>query len=560
MKRTLKLLFSLGLASLLMASCNFDHSGSSNTEGNKLTYDSGDFVINTSGTSADFAANMGMGWNLGNTLDATSNSGKTNVGLNTETYWGMPTTTQAMIKAVKAAGFKTIRIPVSWHNHITDSSYTIDSSWMARVKTIVDWAIDEGMCVIINIHHDNMSVSQLSSNYGFALSTDSSVQETSKAFLSAVWTQIATTFAEYDEALVFEVLNEPRDISGEVWGNEWWCNNSQAYDCIKDYEETCIAAIRAVAGNESRYLMVPGYAASASDTTELGCYTMPSDTITANGTKKLILSGHAYSPYTFAMSDSTDTTFDSEDASSLTSLFDYLNTNYISKGIGVVMGEASASDKNNTAERVKWAKDYYAKATAIKIPVVLWDNMVTVANGGNIDSGECHGYFNRNDLTWYFPSIIKAMGSEVYEDYAEKVTINNESDEDNDDDEDDENQLVILSESDTPQVLDNWEYNWEILSSYFNDATDEGYLTFTTSENSTSSEYSNLKLQAADWTDVFTAGTVTGATVGEGVLIPTSAAGTIVYKPTADEWSVIKEKGLIVYGYGLTINKLVLTY
>lgn len=560
MKRTLKLLFSLGLASLLMASCNFDHSGSSNTEGNKLTYDSGDFVINTSGTSADFVANMGMGWNLGNTLDATSDSGKTNVGLNTETYWGMPTTTQAMIKAVKAAGFKTIRIPVSWHNHITDSSYTIDSSWMARVKTIVDWAIDEGMCVIINIHHDNMSVSQLSSNYGFALSTDSSVQETSKAFLSAVWTQIATTFADYNEALVFEVLNEPRDISGEVWGNEWWCNNSQAYDCIKDYEETCIAAIRAVEGNESRYLMVPGYAASASDTTELGCYTMPSDTITANGTKKLILSGHAYSPYNFAMSDSTDTTFDSEDASSLTSLFDYLNTNYISKGIGVVMGEASASDKNNTAERVKWAKDYYAKATAIKIPVVLWDNMVTVANGGNIDSGECHGYFNRNDLTWYFPSIIKAMGSEVYEDYAEKVTINNESDEDNDDDEDDENQLVILSESDTPQVLDNWEYNWEILSSYFNDATDEGYLTFTTSENSTSTVYSNLKLQAADWTDVFTAGTVTGAIVGENVLIPNSAAGTIVYKPTADEWSVIKEKGLIVYGYGLTINKLVLTY
>jgi len=106
MKRTLKLLFSLGLASLLMASCNFDHSGSSNTEGNKLTYDSGDFVINTSGTSADFVANMGMGWNLGNTLDATSDSGKTNVGLNTETYWDMPTTTQAMIKAVKAAGLK----------------------------------------------------------------------------------------------------------------------------------------------------------------------------------------------------------------------------------------------------------------------------------------------------------------------------------------------------------------------------------------------------------------------------------------------------------------------
>jgi len=78
------------------------------------------------------------------------------------------------------------------------------------------------------------------------------------------------------------------------------------------------------------------------------------------------------------------------------------------------MGEASASDKNNLSDRVAWSTYYFTKALESKIPVVLWDNMVTVDNGGNIESGECHGYYNRNENTWYFPTMIEAMMLAVY--------------------------------------------------------------------------------------------------------------------------------------------------
>lgn len=397
---------------------NSNSSNESNSENKDDDNSSGvpDFNIETSSTSAEFVKNMGLGWNLGNTLDATaSGETKTNQNNNTETNWGMPKTTQSMIKAVHSAGFKTIRIPISWHNHIesvSGSTYKIDSNWMARVKQIVDWAIQEKMCVIINIHHDNMKESSIKSDktYGYALSKDSSVQEKSKKWLSSIWTQIATEFSSYNESLVFEVLNEPRDIGGEVGGNEWWTQDKSLISVITDYEETCINAIRSVKGNENRYIMVPGYAASGSDSSLLKLYTMPKDSVK----NKLILSTHAYSPYNFAMSDTSDTTFDSSDSDELTKIFNFLKTNYIDKGIGVVMGEASATDKNNLSEREKWTKDYFTKATNSGIPVVIWDNMVTVSNGGNISSGECHGYFNRNTLKWYFPSLIKAMGTSVY--------------------------------------------------------------------------------------------------------------------------------------------------
>ena len=101
--------------------------------------------------------------------------------------------------------------------------------------------------------------------------------------------------------------------------------------------------------------------------------------------------------------------FDEQVESSITYLFNMLSDKYTSKGIGVVMGEASASDKNNTLDRIKWAQCYFSKAKAAKVPVILWDNNVTVAKGGDINSGECHGYFNRTELSWYFPEINEAL-------------------------------------------------------------------------------------------------------------------------------------------------------
>ena len=186
-------LFRLSLFGLwLFATVLFGCSNNTQSANNNVTDDKESTVIITTEnfvpaeTSVQMVKNMTIGWNLGNTLDATNGSG-----LSSETSWGQPTTTKAMLAGVRKAGFKTIRIPVSWANHTSGEDYKIDSAWMNRVKTVVDWALDEGFCVILNDHHDNYAESKL--NKGYALSKKSDVQKKSKAFLSSVWKQIATT-------------------------------------------------------------------------------------------------------------------------------------------------------------------------------------------------------------------------------------------------------------------------------------------------------------------------------------------------------------------------------
>ena len=102
-----------------------------------------------------------------------------------------------------------------------------------------------------------------------------------------------------------------------------------------------------------------------------------------------------------------DESFTSSHENSHTYLFNTLSSKYTKRGIGVVMGETSASDKNNTQERIKWAKSYFSKAKKAKVSVIFWDNGVTFASG-NTDAGERHGYLNRNEISWYYPEIIEA--------------------------------------------------------------------------------------------------------------------------------------------------------
>lgn len=104
---------------------------------------------------------MGLGWNLGNSLDATGGSG-----LDTETSWSNPKTTQALIDKVKSLGFNTVRVPVSWGKHVSGDNYTIDSAWLARVKEVVDYCYKNDMYVILNIHHDTKS-SESASGAGY---------------------------------------------------------------------------------------------------------------------------------------------------------------------------------------------------------------------------------------------------------------------------------------------------------------------------------------------------------------------------------------------------------
>lgn len=343
---------------------------------------------------------MGVGWNLGNTFDSI-NINTTNE-LNYETGWGNPKTTKAMIDKIADAGFSTIRIPVSWHPHV-DSSLNISSAWMNRVKTVVDWAIDDGLYVIINIHHDN-DIRSGKNNYFYPSSAHLT---TSKNYVTKIWNQVSTTFKSYDDHLIFETLNEPRLIGHS---NEWWFNTSNpgsdvndAISCINTLNQAAVNTIRATGGNnKTRLIMCPGYDASV-DGAAVSGYKIPTDS--AN---MIAVSVHGYTPYNFAGEGNGTAVYSRTVKSGITSLFTSLKNNVLSKGYPVVMGEFGAVDKNNTADRVNWITDYLAAASALDIPCVIWDNGGFLASGSK-QYDDKYGILNRRTLTFPNQTYVNAM-------------------------------------------------------------------------------------------------------------------------------------------------------
>ncbi len=363
---------------------------------------------------------MGLGWNLGNSLDATGGSG-----LDTETSWSNPKTTQALIDKAKSLGFNTVRVPVSWGKHVSGDNYTIDSAWLARVKEVVDYCYKNDMYVILNIHHDTKSSASAS---GAGYYPRSSAYSSSEKFVTSVWSQVAEYFKDYDYHLIFETLNEPRLIGT---GYEWWFNKwsipsevKDAIDCINKLNQKAVDTIRATgSNNRGRLIMCPGYDASIDGATVSG-FKLPTD---ISGNKnRIAVSVHAYSPYNFAMNvgSGSTSTYTSSIKSELRDLFSTLKSNFRDKGIPVVIGEFGSTDKNNTAERVKWATDYTALAKKNNIPCVLWDNNAfAVYNGNNIVlNSEYHGYINRKNNTVTSPAkdVIEAL----MKPYGKKADLN----------------------------------------------------------------------------------------------------------------------------------------
>lgn len=212
-------------------------------------------------TATEAVRNMGVGWNLGNTLDAHNNG--VQQGVDSETYWGQPVTKLELIQMMKKAGFKAIRVPVTWYNHM-DSDGNVDAVWMARVKEVVDYVIDEGLYCLLNVHHDTGegSVHWLHAS----MNTYNSV----KARYEHLWQQIAETFKDYDHHLLFESYNEMLDDYNS------WCfasfNTSgkynatvaaDAYNAINSYAQSFVTTVRNTGGNNAkRNLVVNTYAAA----------------------------------------------------------------------------------------------------------------------------------------------------------------------------------------------------------------------------------------------------------------------------------------------------------
>ncbi len=345
--------------------------------------------------------NMKIGWNLGNTFDAVDCDEFIVDKLDYESVWSGVKTTSEMIEMVKDAGFNTVRIPVSWHNHVNED-YKIDKAWLKRVNEVVDYCISSGLYVIINIHHD------IDKNYIYP---STQYKGNSLKYIEAIWKQLSEKFKKYDEKLIFEAINEPRLINTNF---EWWLDvNNQdcidAFEMINFYNQTFVDVVRKSGGNNSkRYLMVPSYAASPEYALN-DFFKLPNDISKNNN--KIILSVHAYTPYNFALQSHKEggsvSNFSIDNAQSTKDIDDFLDRLYkkfILNGVPIIIGEFGARDKMfNLKDRVDYSSYYVSSARARGITCCWWDNNAFFGNGENF------GLLDRKTLEWKYPDIVVAL-------------------------------------------------------------------------------------------------------------------------------------------------------
>lgn len=365
-------------------------------------------AVGLTGQSAfDITSQMVIGWNLGNSLDSTNDN------LTMESSpkkfamaWGNPEPTKELIEAVKNGGFNTIRIPTTWYQHLyldeSTNTYKIDAKWLAYVKQFVDYAYDMDMFVILNVHHENW--------VNVAKFTDETYNDASKK-LNDIWSCLAETFKDYDQHLVFEGMNEPRETNNPS-NSEWGDGDANSWNYINRLNKVFVDAVRGQGSsyNKERLLMLPGYHAGNSVST-VRAIEIPENS------GNVALSVHAYNPYFFCMDTSNMANhtypgasgYGSDYKTELQTMFNSYKSIIAEKNVPIVMGEFSASDFNNTESRINWAKDYLSMAKDAGIPCVLWDNNVVA--DGNSDNGEAHGYIYRLTNTWYPNSapVIAAM-------------------------------------------------------------------------------------------------------------------------------------------------------
>ncbi len=322
-------------------------------------------------TAFQIVSDMGAGWNLGNSLESTDN----------EKSWGNPVTTKAMIDAIAAKGFNTLRVPVRWDDHYSNASaFTIDSSFMNRVEEVVNYGLDNDMYVILNVHHNDLQHN--------VPNTDAISSE-----LKAIWTQVGERFKNYGDKLIFEVNNEPR------CGDDW-TGNSTYYESVNQCNEAARAAIRATGGNNTnRLVMLPTYCASGDDAKAAAWTKNTNDDMIA-------ASIHAYLPFDFAFNGTGHTNWQASDLTELKGFFSRMYTYFLSKNIPVVIGEFGTCNKNNTNAREQCTEIYVELARQFAeqdIPCVVWDN-----NCYNVGA-ENFGLFKRSEGTFAYEGIVDAL-------------------------------------------------------------------------------------------------------------------------------------------------------
>lgn len=343
-------------------------------------------------TAKDVLAEMNVGWNLGNTFDAWGAPNPAD----DEIYWQNPKTTKEMIDAVRLQGFNTIRIPVTWSEHIGAApDYVISSEWLERVAQVVDYAYEEGMFVILDTHHEP----------DFWLIPQNDGLDETEAELAAIWEQLSVRFAEYDYHLLFEGMNEPR-VKGTP--EEWSGGTEEGREAVNRLNKVFVDTVRATGGeNATRCLIICPYGNSvtAQSITQLD---VPDD-------KYIMVAAHMYTPYVFTYEPDSGNVneWNGTLKKDIKWATDLLNNNLIKNGVPVIVTEFGAVNKiytnadgketQNTQEVIKWLADYMEIMNGYGIKCIWWDN------GNYSEPGEKFAIFDRKNCTWYSQEIADAL-------------------------------------------------------------------------------------------------------------------------------------------------------
>jgi aryl-phospho-beta-D-glucosidase BglC (GH1 family) len=318
------------------------------------------------------AGQIALGWNLGNTMEAQCG----------ETAWGNPLVNQQLINAVKAAGFNAVRIPAAWDCHADQTTMTIDPTWMARVKQVVDYAYNQGMYVILNIHWDGGWLE----NHPL-YSHQAAVNQKQRAY----WTQIANTFRNYNERMLFAGTNEVHADYGTP--------TTEHINVQQSYNQTFVDAVRATGGNNaSRTLVVQTYNTNAWH--GLNYFSLPSDTIG----NRLIVEIHHYDPYDYTLNPNGSclywgSPYPPQSACQWAQeryqddLFSQVRTKWVAQGVPVIIGEYAVGVRPNlNLESRQYYLEYVNRAAAANgIKTFYWDIGVPPTQTGG------DALFNRNN-------------------------------------------------------------------------------------------------------------------------------------------------------------------
>ncbi|WP_084134884.1 cellulase family glycosylhydrolase [Paenibacillus harenae] len=318
-----------------------------------------------------YADAMQPGWNLGNTFDATGS----------ETSWGNPSTTRELIGKLAGQGYKSIRIPITWKHRMGDApDYNIDGAFMDRIQEVVDWSLDAGLYVMINLHHDSHWIFDMESNYDDVL-----------ARYKAAWVQIADRFKNYPMELMFEGINEPR------FSDDWGRDTQGYFDMLDVLNTSFHHIVRGSGGsNKERPLVLSTLTASASQKRldELN------KTIAKLDDNRIIATVHYYGFYPFSVNLGGVTTFNEEARNDLIQTFDRVHATFVAKGIPVIVGEFGllgfdkSVDTIEQGEKLKYFEylGYYAKQK--QLTTMLWDN------------GQ---HYDRRAFEWKDPELYAVM-------------------------------------------------------------------------------------------------------------------------------------------------------